>query len=192
MVSGLRTFIAAAHAAGAQAQIGIQQQNFPDWANDGAWDDANRYRHAPTTRLAETWTRLAHAIKDCAGLDSYLLINEENAVHDADAYLRAMSKVAAAVRAADPNPIHRITLRPNTRNPYLCTRITSSGSHDMDYGSGGYPTSSAWYLEQYADPTSPVACLRMAYLHDSTAAFDGPCGIGEIVPSGHPLPWDEQ
>ncbi len=180
MVAGLRTFIAAAHAAGAKAQIGIQQQNFPDWVNNGDWDNRNRYRYEQTKRLTDTWARLVAALKDCAGLESYLLINEENHVHDADAYLRSLTKVASAVRQVDPDLSHRITIRPNTRAPFPRTRIASDGSQDYDYGSGGYPTSSSWYFKKYASPVSPTSYLRMAYLHDSPFVFGGPGGIGEI------------
>ncbi|MBM4079393.1 MAG: hypothetical protein FJ278_06810, partial [Planctomycetes bacterium] len=180
VIAGFKTFIAAAKDAGAKAQITIQQQNFPDWANNSEWDSVARYRYDQTKRLADTWTRFATALKDCPGLESYLLINEENHVHDADAYLRAMTKVGSAVRRVDPNLAHRITIRPNTRTPYLRTRIATDGSQDYDYGSGGYPTSAAWYFKKYASPVSQTSCLRMAHLHDSAIAFGGPCGIGEI------------
>jgi hypothetical protein len=180
VIAGFKTFIAAALAAGAKAQITIQQQSFPDWANNGDWDSRNRYNYEQTRRLADTWRRLAAALKDCPGLESYLLINEENCVYDADVYLRAMTKVAAAVRGADPNLAHRITVRPNTRDPYLRTRIASDGSQDYDYGSGGYPTSAAWFFKKYASPVSETSYLRMARLHESPIVFGGPGGIGEI------------
>jgi len=180
VIAGFKTFIAAAHASGAKAQVTIQQQSFPDWANNGEWDSKNRYRYEQTKRLADTWARFTVALKDCPGLESYLLINEENCVYDADVYLRAMSKVAAAVRAVDPDLSHRITIRPNTRNPYLRTRIATDGSQDYDYGGGGYPTSSSWFYKKYASPVSPTSCLRMARLHESPLVFGGPGGIGEI------------
>jgi len=180
VIEGLRAFIRAAHESGATAQIGIQQQVFPEWVNNGDWDSARRYQYQPTKRLADTWRRLAAALKDTPGLDSYLLINEENAVRDADLYLRAMSKVQAAVREVDPDRSHRITIRPNTREPYIRTRIASHGAQDYDYGSGGYPTSAAWYFKQYANPVSQTACTRMATFHACPYAFGGPGGIGEV------------
>lgn len=180
VIDGFREFIAAAHAAGAKAQITIQQQCFPDWVNNGDWDNGNRYRYPQTKRLANTWTRLADALKRCEGLESYLLINEENAVRDADVYLRAMSKVQAAVRRVDPDRRHRITLRPNTQEPFIRTRIATNGAQDYDYGSGGYPTSSSWFYKQYANPVSQTSCLRMARFHASPIAYGGPGGIGEI------------
>ena len=180
MIDGIKTFIAAAHGAGAKAQIGIQQQNFPEWVNNGDWDNSSRYRYLPTKRLADTWAHLAGILKDCAGFESYLLINEENAVRDADAYLRAMSRVQAAVRAVDPDLGHRITVRPNTREPYIRTRIGTDGAQDYDYGSGGYPTHSSWYYKEYASPKSQTSCLRMAAFHASPLVFGGPGGIGEI------------
>jgi hypothetical protein len=180
ILEGLRLFAAAAAASGARAQIGIQQQNFPEWINDGAWDNENRYRYPQTLRLCATWTRLARALWDAPGLDSYLLINEENHVRDAEAYLRSMARVQAAVRAADPNPTHRVTIRPNTRDPFVRARIASAGAQDYDYGSGGYPTSAAWYFKKYASPRSKTACMRMADFHASPLAFGGPGGLGEI------------
>lgn len=189
VIAGLRKFIAAAHAAGAAAQVAIQQQNFPAWANDGHWDDRHRYQLAPTLRLADTWRRLALGLKDCPGLDSYLPINEEDFVYDADIYLRSMSRVVTAIRLADSNLAHRITLRPNTRDPYLRTRISSGGNHDFDYGTGGYPTSWAWSLNHYADPVSATSFLRMARFHESPLVFGKPGGVGEIGFCG-PRPGD--
>ncbi|NOZ19540.1 MAG: hypothetical protein GXP25_00465 [Planctomycetes bacterium] len=180
MIEGLRAFIAAAHAAGAKAQIGIQQQVFPEWVNNGDWDNINRYRYPPTMHLARTWMHLAKILKECPGFESYLVINEENHVRDAEAYLRSTAKVQSIIRAVDPDPNHRITIRPNTREPYIRTRIASDGAQDYDYGSGGYPTSASWYYKDYANPVSQTSCLRMATFHASPLVFGGPGGIGEI------------
>ncbi|MEW6358682.1 MAG: hypothetical protein AB1696_20270 [Planctomycetota bacterium] len=180
MVEGLRAFIAAARAAGAKSQIGIQQQNFPDWVNNGHWDNSDRYHYPQTMRLARTWAHLAKVLKECPGFESYLLINEENAVRDAEAYLRSMAKVQSIVRAVDPDLKHRITVRPNTREPYIRTRIAADGAQDYDYGSGGYPTHSSWYYKEYANPVSQTSCLRMAAFHASPLVFGGPGGYGEV------------
>lgn len=180
MISGLRTFIAAAHAAGAKAEVGIEQQNFPDWVNNGSWDNPNRYRFDQTRRLARTWAFLASAIKGSPGLGSYLIINEEDFVESANAYLRSVERVISAIRRVDPNPAHRITIRPNTRNPYVRTMIAENGAQDFDYGNGGYPTSPAWYLKKYVSPTSITADLRLASFHESPLVFGAPGGIGEV------------
>ena len=180
VIEGLKTFVRAAGESGAKAQIGIQQQMFPEWVNNGDWDNTNRYHYAPTKRLAHTWGRLAMELKDVPGIESYLLINEENAIRDADAYLRAMAKVQAAVREADPDTAHRITVRPNTREPYIRTRLATDGAQDYDYGNGGYPTHSSWFYKRYASPTSQTACMRMATFHASPLVFGGPGGVGEV------------
>lgn len=180
MIAGLRAFIAAARASGAKAEVGIEQQNFPDWVNNGNWDNPRRYRLDQTRRLARTWTYLAARLKGSKGLGSYLVINEEDYVVNADSYLRSVERVISAIRSVDPNPAHRITIRPNTRDPYIRTRIAEDGAQDFDYGNGGYPTSPAWYLKSYVSPTSTTADLRLARFHESPLVFGSPGGIGEV------------
>ncbi len=106
--------------------------------------------------MADTWGRLATALRDVPGLDGYQIINEENVIRDPDVYLRAMALTHAAIRAADPDLDHRVVIRPNSREPYLRTRIASDGAFDYDYGSGGYPTHSSWYFKRYAHPSRAV------------------------------------
>lgn len=180
VVEGLRTIIAAAGESGLTARVAIQQQYFPAWVNNGAWDNERRYQRGPSQRLADTWGRLAAALKDVPGLDGYQLINEENAIRDADDYLRAMALTHAAIRAADPDLRHRVVIRPNTRDPYLRTRIAADGAFDYDYGSGGYPTHSSWYFKQYAHPISRSSFMRMIRFRLPPAVLGAAGGIGEI------------
>jgi len=180
VVEGLRTIVAAAGESGLTARVAIQQQYWPAWVNNGAWDNDRRFQLGPSTRLANTWGRLAAALKDVPGLDGYQIINEENAIRDADDYLRAMALTHAAIRAADPDLSHRVVIRPNSRDPYLRARIATDGAFDYDYGSGGYPTHSSWYFKRYAHPISRSSFMRMTRFRLPPVVLGGAGGIGEI------------
>jgi len=180
VVAGLQRLVAAAGESGLTARVAIQQQYFPAWVNDGAWDSDQRFRLGPSRRLADTWGRLATALRDVPGLDGYQIINEENVIRDPDVYLRAMALTHAAIRAADPDLDHRVVIRPNSREPYLRTRIASDGAFDYDYGSGGYPTHSSWYFKRYAHPISRSSFMRMIRFRLPATVLGGPGGIGEI------------
>ena len=179
-VNKILEFMDGAQEHGAKVQIGIRQQSIPVWTNNGDLDSGERYSYIPTERLADTWMRLADRLKDHPALDSYLIINEENHVYDADIYLRGLNKVASSIRAVDDNPNHRITIRPSTADSYTRTRIGQDGIHDCDYGTGVYPTSWAWYLSNYESPISETSYLRMSALRSSPVACGCAGGVGEI------------
>lgn len=179
-INKISEFMDGAHENGAKAQIGIQQQFWPVWVSNGNWDNQKIYEYKATMRLANTWMRLADRIKDHPALDSYLIINEENHVYDADIYLRGLNEIASSIRSVDNNLSHRITIRPNTVNSYIRTRIAQDGIQDYDYGAGVYPTSYAWHLDNYESPVSETSYLRMSKLRSSPVAYGCPGGVGEI------------
>jgi hypothetical protein len=144
-VNKILEFMDGAHENGAKVQIGIAQTWWSAWVNNGEVDSNERYAYKPTTRLADTWMRLADRIKDHPALDSYLIINEENCMDDADIYLRALNKVASSIRYVDNNLDHRITIRPNTVDSYIRTRIGQDGIQDYDYGTGGRRSGRNWF-----------------------------------------------
>ncbi len=179
-VDAILKFMDAAQSNGAKVQIGIAQQWWPTWVNNGDWDNKERYRYEVTERLADTWKRLAERVKDHPAFDSYLIINEENHVYDADSYLRGLNKITSSIRSVDGNLNHRITVRPTTKDSYIRSRIAQDGNQDYEYGTGVYPTSWAWYLKSYEDPVSNTSYLRMSRLRASPLAYGGPGGVGEI------------
>jgi len=179
-VRALLKFLDGAAKHSKKVQVAICQQWWPDWANNGDWDNINHYSYEVTKRLRDTWLALARRIMNHPALESYLIINEENHVRDADAYLRSHAKVISALRELDGNLAHRITVRPNTTVPYIRTRIGLGGLQDFDYGAGGYPTSAAWFFKEYASPVSPTSFLCMSAYHSSPVAYGAPGGIGEI------------
>jgi hypothetical protein len=180
VVAGLRRFLAAAQESGVKVRLAPQQQTFPRWANNGEADNAERYDLGPTSRLSDLWCRLARELRDCPALDSYNLINEENAIPNADLYLRAMARIQGDLREIDPNPAHRVSVRPNSTDPALRTLIGRFTALDYDYGTGCYPTHWSWYFKRYANPISQTSFLRMARLRMSPNVFGWPGGIGEI------------
>lgn len=179
-VNTILEFMDGAHEHGAKVQIGIAQQYFPSWMNDGNADSENRYQYRSTVYLADTWMRLADRIKDHPALGSYLVINEENHVRDANVYLRSLNNVASSIKSIDSNSDHRIAIRPNTYNTFIRTRIAQGGIQDYDYGNTAYPTSSAWYFTDYENSTSETSYLRMSRLRSSTVAYGCAGGVGEI------------
>ncbi len=179
-IDAILKFMDAAQSTGAKVQIGIAQTWWPAWANNGKDDNRNRYEYEPTKHLANTWMNLSRRIKDHHALDSYLIINEENYVYDADVYLRGLNKIASSIRSIDSNMDHRITIRPNSNDFYIRSRIAQDGIQDYDYGTGVYPTSWAWFLKSYENPISDTSYLRMSSLRSSPLAYGGPGGVGEI------------
>jgi hypothetical protein len=179
-VNKILEFMDGAHAHGAKVQIAIGQTWWSAWVNDGEVDNNERYTYKPTTRLADTWMQLADRLKDHPALDSYLIINEENHVYDADIYIGRLNKVASSIRAVDDNPNHRITIRPNTVDSYIRTRIGQDGIQDYDYGNTAYPTSWAWWFTNYESPISDTSYLRMSRLRSSPLAYGCAGGVGEI------------
>lgn len=179
-IQAILKFIDAAQNKGARVQIGIAQQWWPAWVNNGNWDDKVRYRYETTTRLADTWMLLAKRIKDHPGFDSYLIVAEENYVYDEEDYLQGLNKITSSIRSVDGNLSHRITIRPNTVNSYIRSRIAHDGIQDYEYGTGVYPTSSAWYLDTYENPISNTSYLKMSNLRSSPLAYGGADGLGEI------------
>ena len=179
-VNKILEFMDGAYEHGAKVQIAIAQHGWSAWVNDGEVDSNERYTYKPTTRLADTWMQLADRLKDHPALDSYLIINEENHVYDADIYLRGLNKVASSIRAVDDNPNHRITIRPNTADSYIRTRIGQDGIQDYDYGTGTYPTSWAWWFTNYESPISDTSYLRMSRLRSSPLVYGCAGGVGEI------------
>lgn len=179
-IDAILKFMDAAGKNGAKVQIGIAQQWWPAWANNGKWDNRKRYEYETTKHLSNTWMNLSRRLKDHPALDSYLIINEENFVYDADIYLRALNKIASSIRSVDGNMTHRITIRPNSYNSYNRSRIAQDGIQDYDYGTGVYPTGWAWFLKNYENPISDTSYLRMSLLRSSPLVYGGPGGVGEI------------
>jgi hypothetical protein len=179
-VNKILEFMNGAHNNGSKVQIGIRASAFPSWANNGNGGDEEMYAYTQTGRLADTWARLANKLKDHPAMDSYLIINEENHIPDADTYLRSLNNVASSIRMVDGNLSHRITIRPNTYNSHIRTRIAQDGIQDYDYGTGPYPTSPLWYLSSYESPISETSYLRMAELRSSPIVYGGAGGVGEI------------
>jgi hypothetical protein len=179
-INKILEFMDGAHENGSKVQISPVQSQWPSWVNDGDDDSVERYKYKQTNRLAETWRYLADRLKDHPALDSYLIINEETRIGDADDYIRSVNKVASSIRATDSNLSHRITIRPSTKDSYTRTRIAQDGIQDYDYGDSTYPTSWAGGLTEYESPISETSYLRMSRLRSSPVAYGCAGGVGEI------------
>ncbi len=179
-IDAILKFMDAAQSKGAKVQIGISRSWWPIWVNNGKWDNNERYGYETTERLTESWMRLAKRIKDHPAFDSYLIINEEDYVYDADAYLQSLSKIISSIRSIDSNLDHRITIRPNTVDSYIRIRIAQNGTQDYDYGTGTYPTSASYLLTSYENPISNSSYLRMSKLRSTPFSYGGAGGVGEI------------
>jgi hypothetical protein len=179
-ISALLEFMNSAQENGSKVQIAMNSGNWPNWVNDGNCNNADRYKHVQTTRLADTWMRLADQLKNHPALDSYLIIHEENYISDADVYLRSLNDVASSIRAVDDNTNHRIIIRPNTCDSHLRTMIAQDGIQEYDCGNTAYSTSSAWYLTNYESPISETSYLRMSRLRSSPVAYGCAGGVGEV------------
>lgn len=183
-VNAIIQIMNAAQLNSAKFQLGIAQQNFPDWVNNGKWDTGSRYTTYYINKyLTETWKYLSSQIMNHPAFDSYLIINEENNISTSipnieSIYIKSNSKVVSIIKSIDK--IHRVTIRPNTTESYVRTVIGNNGNHDYDYGTGTYPTGAQWF-GIHEDPISYTSYMTMSVrFRHSPLIFNSPGGIGEI------------
>lgn len=170
-------------------QLMLCWSQFPDWVNNGVagskGDDGGRYTNYIINRyITEFWIRLVDRIKYHPAIQSYLIMAEENYISDADTYIKSNNRIISAIRNIDRtkdingNYLHEITIRPANPTHYIRTMVAQNGNQDCEYGSGGYPTSWAWYWNHYASPISQTSLL--GFNRSSPIVRKGIAGIGEI------------
>lgn len=179
----IRTLMDEAHSSGVKCKLALKQQNFPDWVNDGKWDNGSRYINHSNDYLIDTWKYLVTNIKDHPAVDSYLIINEENyvSVFTYQHYIKANNRIISAIKEIDTNTMHLIDIRPNHISSMYLTQVSSYGNHDVNSGIGTYPTGAEWWDTGQENPVSFTSYFSIsANLHYSPLAFNGLCGVGEI------------
>ncbi len=169
---------------GVKLEIGIAQQWWSEWANDGLWCNGNKYVRTYIYKyLTEAWIYIINQIKNHPALDSYLIIAEDNNLRDTtpENYIKTNSKIISAIRNIDR--IHKINIRPNHHNSYYQTIINNNGNHDINYGIHTYPTGAEWWgLEPPQEsPLSFTSYFSESIeMRFSPLVHNGVMGIGEI------------
>lgn len=171
-----------AQLAGVKFELGIQQQNFPEWINDGKWDNGKRYTNHTNKYLLNTWKYLTNILKNHPSFDTYLIINEENylSITTPQNYIKVNNRIISAIKTLDANTNHKVSIRPAYANQYYQTIISSNGNQDINYGFGAYPTGAEWWDLNQESPISFTSYLNQSSKHRfSPLSLNGSCGVGE-------------